>query len=266
MDHKGVLMNTCIILDGVNGHGVKQMLSTFKEDYNIGDRFHRFCLNVYALDFKKHLVVFEGGYKFEDFYDLLLTLFLDQNDGQDVYGYSGTSELNGVDAEYALFRFMEVDGNLTCVICDESGKNYMETRNPKKELVYNYEYAEGLCSYIYQSEYDGSLFMECEISGPKPSEKYSCLFTLLKIAVDFAIAIPVISFGFKADISRDSLFILLGISFLCGITYGAIYRFRNPHINTQKVKNRVGITFMTVFFGSLVVIRIIQLISDYGIF
>ena len=106
-------MNTCIILDGVNGHGVKRMLSTFKEDYNIGDRFHRFCLNVYALDFKKHLVVFEGGYKFEDFYDLLLTLFLDLNDGQDVYGYSGTSELNGVDAEYALFRFMEVDGNLT---------------------------------------------------------------------------------------------------------------------------------------------------------
>ena len=259
-------MNTCIILDGINAQGVKRMLSTFKEDYNIGDRFHLFCLNVYALDFKKHLVVFEGGYKFQDFYDLLLTLFLDLNDGQDVYGYSGTSELNGVDAEYALFRFMEVDGNLTCVICDESGKNYMETRNPKKKLVYNYEYAEGLCSYIYQSEYDGSLFMECEISGPKPSEKYSCLFTLLKIAVGFAIAIPVISFGFKADISRDSRFILLGISFLCGITYGAIYSFRNPRINTQKVKNRVGITCMTVFIGSLVVIRIIQLISDYGIF
>ena len=31
-------MNTCIILDGVNGHGVKRMLSTFKEDYNIGDQ------------------------------------------------------------------------------------------------------------------------------------------------------------------------------------------------------------------------------------
>ena len=41
MDHKGVLMNTCVILDGVNGHGVKRMLSTFKEDYNIGDSFHR---------------------------------------------------------------------------------------------------------------------------------------------------------------------------------------------------------------------------------
>ena len=263
MYHKEVLMNTCIILDGVNGRGVRCMLDTFKEDYNIGDRLHQFCLKVYALDFKKYLVVFEGGYKFEDFYDLLLTLFLDLKDGQDVYGYSGTSELNGVDAEYALFRFMEVDGNLTCVICDESGKNYMETRNPKKKLVYDYESAEGLCSYIYQSEYDGSIFMECEISGPKPSEKYSCLFTLLKFVLGFAIAIPILSFGFKADISRDSLYILLGISFLCGITYGAIYSFRNPHISTQKVKNRVGITFMTIFVGTLVIIRIIQLISDY---
>lgn len=32
-------MNTCIILDGVNGHGVKRMLSTFKEDYNMGTGF-----------------------------------------------------------------------------------------------------------------------------------------------------------------------------------------------------------------------------------
>ena len=105
--------------------------------------------------------------------------------------------------------------------------------------------------------------MECEISGPKPSEKYSCLFTLLKFVLCFAIAIPILSFGFKADISRDSRYILLGISFLCGITYGAIYSFRNPHISTQKVKNRVGITFMTIFVGTLVIIRIIQLISDY---
>ena len=266
MYHKEVFMNTCIILEGVNGHGVKCMLNTFKEDYNMGDRFHRFSLKVYALDFKKHLVVFEGGFKFADFYDLLLTLFLDLNDGQDVYGYSCTSELNGVDAEYGLFRFMEVEGELSCIICDESGKNYRETINPKKKLVYDYECAGGLCSYIYQSEYQGSLFMECEISGPKLSEKYSCLFTLLKLVLGFAIAIPVISFGFKADISRNSLFILLGISFLCGITYGTIYSFRNPDINTQKIKNRVGITFMTISVGSLVIIRIIQLISDYGIF
>jgi hypothetical protein len=190
-------------------------------------------------------------------------MYLNLNKGQDAYGYSSTSELKGVDEGYALFRFMDLEGNLSCVVCGESGRNYRETRNPKKKLVYDYESAEGLCSYIYQSEYDGSIFMECEISGPKPSEKYSCLFTLVKFVLGFAIAIPILSFGFKADISRDSRYILLGISFLCGITYGAIYSFRKPHISTQKVKNRVGITFMTIFVGTLVIIRIIQLISDY---
>ena len=85
--------------------------------------------------------------KFEDFYDLLLTMYLNLNKGQDAYGYSSTSELKGVDEGYALFRFMDLEGNLSCVACGESGRNYRETRNPKKKLVYDYESAEGLCSY-----------------------------------------------------------------------------------------------------------------------
>lgn len=249
---------TNIIVEGVNGLGLKRMLNLFKEDYKIGDRYRRFSLKVYALDSRKHIVVLEGGYRFEDFYDLLLSLYLDLNEGQDVYGYSSTSELNGLDADYALFRFMEVEGNLTCVACDASGRNYRETR---KKLVYDYESAEGLCSYIYKSEYGGSLFVECEISGPKPAEKYSCLFILLKIVAAIAIAIPVISFGFKADISRESRFILLGVSFICGILYGTIYRFRNPDKDIQKVKKRFGITFLILFFGSMVVIRVVQMLD-----
>ena len=35
-------------------------------------------------DSRRHLVVFEGGYKFEDFYDLLLTIYLNLNKGQDI--------------------------------------------------------------------------------------------------------------------------------------------------------------------------------------
>ena len=260
-DLDGVSSGACVVVDGVDGRGIKRMLNEFKEDYKLGDRFHLFSLKVYAQDSRRHLVVFEGGYKFEDFYDLLLTMYLNLNKGQDAYGYSSTFELKGVDEGYALFRFMDLEGNLSCVVCGESGRNYRETRNPKKKLVYDYESAEGLCRYIYQSEYRGNLLMELEISGPKPSEKYSCLFTLLKFVAGFAIAVPVMRFGFKAEVSRDSMLILVGMSVLCGILYGAIYHFRNPDQGIQKVKNRVGITFSIVFFGALVIIRFAQIIN-----
>ena len=42
MYHKEVFMNTCIILEGVNGHGVKCMLNTFKEDYNMFKQMSKF--------------------------------------------------------------------------------------------------------------------------------------------------------------------------------------------------------------------------------
>lgn len=42
MDHKGVLMNTSIILDGVSGYGVERMLSAFKEDYNMFKQMSKF--------------------------------------------------------------------------------------------------------------------------------------------------------------------------------------------------------------------------------
>lgn len=35
-------------------------------------------------DSRRHLVVLEGGYRFEDFYDLLLTMYLNLNKGQDI--------------------------------------------------------------------------------------------------------------------------------------------------------------------------------------
>ena len=83
-DLDGVSSGACVVVDGVDARGIKRMLNEFKEDYKLGGRFHLFSLKVYAQDSRRHLVVFEGGYKFEDFYDLLLTMYLNLNKGQDI--------------------------------------------------------------------------------------------------------------------------------------------------------------------------------------
>lgn len=65
----------------------------------------------------------------------------------------------------------------------------------------------------------------------------------------------------EAEVSRDSMSILMAMSLLCSILYGAIYHFRNPGQDIEKVKNRVVITFSIVFFGALVIIRLAQIIN-----
>ena len=65
--------------------------------------------------------------------------------------------------------------------------------------------------------------------------------------------------GFEWKHFLTFLFNLLGTLVL--ILYGAIYHFRNPGQDIEKVKNRVVITFSIVFFGALVIIRLAQIIN-----
>ena len=251
------MKSTYIIVEGVGLKVIRKSLNIFKEDYILDlNGLQSFDLKIYSISQLKSRIQFEGRFRFEDFYSLLMALYLDfyKDPGINVYGYSNTSELSGIKAETALFRFCEINGGMTCVACDEAGNCYRETTNPKKKLVYNYEDAEGVCSYIHPSDHAGTLTLELKIDKNRKENERSCIMVI----VHYAILFMLIVFASYAERTKETLLIASAAAVVCAAITGFIYKSKNPDAKFKIVKKWIFSIGLIVFLSTLSLIALIQ--------
>lgn len=252
---------TYVIVDELSGGGLKKVkgiVDEYREDYELDGSMRTFNLKIYSLGQGKVKILFEGSFKFEDFYGLLNYMALSM-DGSSIYGYSYTAELNGIKAGYAMFQFKEVGDNWGCVVCDEWGRNYIETRDRRKKLVYNYDMAEGVCNYVYPSDYEGTLLQEYVVSGTADLKKrYSCLFGLLQIAACLLLAYLWIEFVPKPDLSAKEFYTVVGAGMLSGVGYTIVHKRMNPDKTFEQLRSVWGVSSLVVIAGVITVLGLIQ--------
>ena len=249
--------STYIIVEGVGLKVIRKRLNTFKEDYILDlNGLRSFNLKIYSISQLNTRIEVEGRIRFEDFYTLLMSLYLDfyEDHSINVYGYTSTSELSGINAERALFRFCEINGGMPCVACDEAGKSYRETTNPKKKLMYNYEDAEGVCSYIYPSDEQGTLTLKLKIAKEKKENERSCLMVIVHYAVLFILIV----FASQVEKSKVTLLIASAASVTCAAITGFIYKSKNPDAKFKTVKKWGFSIGLIVFLSTLSLIGLVQ--------
>ena len=257
----GAKRATYIIVDGLHGGGVKKVKGIVEEDREgneMDGNFYKYEVKLYSLGVGKVKLLMEGGFKFEDFYWLLDTLCLNL-DGAQVCGYSSTEELDGVDADYAMFQFRYVNKFWMCVVCDEWGGNYCETRNLKKKHIYNYDRAEGLCHYVYPPDYEGTFLNGYVMSGTSNLKKrYSGLFTLLKVSALFLLGYLWIDFIPKPDLSMKEYYTVFASSVLSGTVFAIFYNRMRPEKTFRQIKTAWGVCSIAVHFCTMAVLGLIQ--------